>query len=112
MFLSLFQFNTPVLERASSDAVWHSAIGGLEVRVDLGRQGLASLELPGWGQGFQLYVTRVPGRSIVLFERFEMRKNESEVRRHEYFGNILLIKSSNFFLTERVPTEEKRGISK
>ena len=74
-----FQFNTPVLERASSDAVWHSAIGELEVRLDLGRQGLASLELPGWGQGFQLYVTRVPGRSIVLFERFEMRKNESEV---------------------------------
>ena len=68
-----------MLERASSDAVWHSAIGELEVRVDLGRQGLTSLELPGWGQGCQLYVTRVPGRSIVLFERFEMRKDETEV---------------------------------
>ena len=68
-----------MLERASSDAVWHSAIGELGVRVDLGRHGLASLELPGWGQGFQLYVTRVPGRSIVLFERFELRENETEV---------------------------------
>ena len=68
-----------MLEKASSDAVWHSAIGELEVRVDLNRHDLASLELPGWGQGFQLYVTRVPGRSIVLFERFELRKNETEV---------------------------------
>ena len=76
-----------MLERASSDAVWHSAIGELEVSVDLGRHGLANLELPGWGQGFQLYVTRVPGRSIVLFERFELRKNETEV----IVANIIII---------------------
>ena len=71
------------------------------LRVDLQRQGLDCLELPGWGQGFQLYITRVPGnsllslvnpdhvtlilsshwpgRSIVLFERFEMRTKETEV---------------------------------
>ena len=67
--------------------MWHSAIGELEVRVDLNRHDLASLELPGWGQGFQLYVTRVPGRSIVLFERFELRKNETEV----IVENIIII---------------------
>ena len=80
-----------MLERASSDAVWHSAIGELEVRVDLGRHGLASLELPGWGQGFQLYVTRVPGRSIVLFERFELRKHETEVIGRNIFVMIWTI---------------------
>ena len=80
LILPSFQFNIPVLERASTDAVWHSAIGSLDIRVALARHELGALGLPGWGQGFQLYITRLPGRSIVLFERFEMRDNETEVR--------------------------------
>ena len=70
----------PVLERASDDAIWHSAIGKLEVEIDLGRHQQSSVQLPEWKQGFQLYISAIPGRSIIYFEKFHQRPTESEAR--------------------------------
>ena len=65
----------PVLEKASSDAIWHSPIGKIEVKVDLDRQGTSKLELPQWNQGFQLYLSEIPGRSIVYYEKFDRNRD-------------------------------------
>ena len=70
----------PVLEKASDDAVWHSSIGKLEVEIDLGRHQQSSVQLPAWNQGFQLYISAIPGRSIIYFERFQQRPTETEAR--------------------------------
>ena len=68
----------PVLERASDNAIWHSSIGKLEVEIDLVRHQQSSVQLPEWNQGFQLYISAIPGRSIIYFEKFQQRLNESE----------------------------------
>ena len=68
----------PVLERASDDAVWHSSIGKLEVEIDLGRHQDSPVLLPEWNQGFQLYISPIPGRSMIYFEKFQQRPTESE----------------------------------
>ena len=68
----------PVLERASDDAVWHSSIGKLEVEIDLGRHQDSPVQLPEWNQGFQLYISAIPGRSMIYFEKFQQRPTESQ----------------------------------
>ena len=68
----------PVLEKASDDAIWHSSIGKLEVEIDLARHHQTSVQLPQWKQGFQLYISPIPGRSIIYFEKFQQRPTESQ----------------------------------
>ena len=85
----------PVLERAGDDAVWHSPIGKLQVNtnayqthldetlqveIDTARHHQPTVELPKWKEGFQLYISEIPGRSIIYFERFQQRPMESLVQ--------------------------------
>ena len=49
------------------------------MEIDISRHLQPSVELPNWKEGFQLYISDIPGRSIVYFERFQQRPTESVV---------------------------------
>ena len=70
--------NVPILVTPSADSIWHSPIGNIELEVDLERSQLTKLELPGWDPCFQIYLSQIPGRSIVYFERFKRKPGECE----------------------------------
>ena len=49
------------------------------MEIDTARHDQVPVQLPNWNEGFQLYISEIPGRSILYFERFQQRPAESQV---------------------------------
>jgi len=71
------QYIIPVLETVpTNESKWWSSIGKLDVNLDLEKHREVSVQLPERPE-FWIYMSEIPGRSMIYYEWFDQREDET-----------------------------------